>query len=158
MVSEYYSHYTCASSENSFSCAGNQFNSFIYKLPFLGYINFISQILIILISIFGKIQEDYKWFALNQTILNVLIGAKLQICTYILINDQCETFYYDDGKNFTAWRFIKNTLIYAFQNIDMGLYLNLFLFTATRFIATRFPLFYKFHIKGKNFILYDFHL
>uniref|UniRef100_A0A914QCT3 Uncharacterized protein n=1 Tax=Panagrolaimus davidi TaxID=227884 RepID=A0A914QCT3_9BILA len=77
----------------------------LFQLPFkleligFGYICLALLIPIILISIFGKIKEQYRWFILNQAIWDLLITYDF-ICekpTYYYFRTQygMDTFFYE---------------------------------------------------------------
>uniref|UniRef100_A0A914Q6N5 Uncharacterized protein n=1 Tax=Panagrolaimus davidi TaxID=227884 RepID=A0A914Q6N5_9BILA len=103
----------------------------LFQLPFkleligFGYICLALLIPIILISIFGKIKEQYRWFILNQAIWDLLITYDF-ICekpTYWYFETQygIDTFFYEptncvynDG-NYRG--FLYSTVKNAIQNV-----------------------------------------
>uniref|UniRef100_A0AC34F5T4 Uncharacterized protein n=1 Tax=Panagrolaimus sp. ES5 TaxID=591445 RepID=A0AC34F5T4_9BILA len=130
----------------------------IFQIPFkleligFGYICLGLLIPVILISIFGKIQEKYRWFILNQAIWDLLIVYDF-ICEkptyYGYFERQIgpETMFYEpayciygnanEAKTFFFWA--------AKDAIKHVSYLPLFLLTFSRFICLYYNPFYQRH-------------
>ena len=96
--------------------------------------------LIIVISIFGRIKENYRWFILNQALWDLLISYYF-ICdnrvAYDIfgIEDPWSCVFYDGEVHYELFFFISNT-------INSNVYSALFLLSFTRFLCLYFMNFY----------------
>uniref|UniRef100_A0AC35FE21 Uncharacterized protein n=1 Tax=Panagrolaimus sp. PS1159 TaxID=55785 RepID=A0AC35FE21_9BILA len=128
----------------------------LFQLPFkleligFGYICLALLIPIILISIFGKIKEQYRWFILNQAIWDLLITYDF-ICekpTYWYFKTQygMDTFFYGPSNCVFGNKDDRGFLYFATKNVINHIsYLPLFLLTLSRFICLFYNPFYQRH-------------
>lgn len=135
------------------------FTCWIFQFPFLleniqfGYICYIFVVPIILISLLGKIQEQYRWFILNQAIWDVLISydficEKPSHAAYFRGSYSDETIGQGIAQCFYGDGYINGQdLSYKFPK-DAARYLSytpIFLLTGSRFICLYFHGFYNRH-------------
>ena len=110
----------------------------------LGYICMGLLGLIIVISIFGGIQGNYRWFILNQAMWDLLV-SHMYTCsnyTYDYVRPRPPCFY--EFKNYSFLRgFDLTTLkLSIIVSINYNPYSALLLLTASRFVALNFPQLY----------------
>lgn len=122
---------------------------FFFQLPYkledyhFGNFTTVFVILVILISVFGRIQRNYRWFILNQAIFDLCI-------TY---DYTCNKFGYTESYNcyfgFDEYLQIEaesSSGIYGKPGIEIMKYLpvfGVFLLTGSRFITIYFPRYFK---------------
>lgn len=102
---------------------------------------------IIIISLFGKIKEDYRFFFLNMAIFEFIYLAYFSICP------DCS---YDQLEYIQIFGSDKSNILNYFANF-ISEYFRLspfiiFLLAASRFLAVFFPLWYKFKVTTKKVI------
>ena len=126
-------------------CFFANFAAVLYEIKF-GYICCGLLALIILISLFGSIQETYRWFILNQAIWDLLItyyyicDNSVQLVIYNYWDFRC--IYNSDGY-FWIYSFLLNC-------VRTNSYSALLLFSFTRFLCLYFLNFYDKLTNGRK--------
>ena len=143
--------FTCVTKFFGSSVSLDRFRCFMVSLSMalaainLGYICIVLLGLIMLISVFGGIKENYRWFILNQAFWDLTISYSF-ICnnwvhTYLFGRSNSNCFYdFASSSTMSAVSSIRLWLNYC---INYNSYSALLLFSFTRFLGLYFPQFYK---------------
>lgn len=110
-------------------------------------------LMIILISVFGKFEEHYRWFILNQAIFEIIFLSYSQICFFDNIG-QIDIGNLDIGNcfgkeyDFANWdAFFMPTpyaiLFFIINHIEKVTFFTVLFLTIVRFYCLYFPLSYK---------------
>lgn len=113
-----------------------------YKLEYykFGYITATLVILVIVISIFGKIQHHYRWFILNQAIFDLFVTYDY-LCTKFAYSKE-QNCYFGFDKYLSVEDFEANSTSEAQIMKNLPIF-GIFILTGSRFLTLFFPNFFK---------------